>query len=191
MATSPTLYYDVLGLPPPPHANPLSLEAIRKAYRAALLRHHPDKNLAADSDNLDQSNETVDHIVAAYNTLSVPNLRADYDRSIIEKSKSLASQSDYEARIIAQSDMADLDDFAFASMCLTHRLSEDESTCTDCVREEVWYKECRCGDAYVITESMLVDVSNARKDEDGDEGEVLVQCSRCSTWLRVLFSVEQ
>ncbi|KAK9380901.1 uncharacterized protein V2V93DRAFT_369867 [Kockiozyma suomiensis] len=186
MAISPTLYYDVLGLPPPPHSIALAPEVIRKAYHAALLRHHPDKNISDDAVLTLYSSEMVDCIVKAYNILSSPDLRAEYDKVIMQKRKLLNDESEYTSRIIAQADLVDLDDFDSAEMCLKHRIPENESICETCEREEVWYKECRCGDVYLITESMLVEVSSHFKGEDG---EVLVQCPRCSTWLRVLFAI--
>ena len=49
---------------------------IRKAYRAAALRWHPDKN----QDNLEESRAKFVEVAAAYEVLSDENSRAAYDR---------------------------------------------------------------------------------------------------------------
>ena len=62
-------YYETLGLTP--DATP---EEIKKAYRVLAMRWHPDKNL----DNT-EAEEVFKNISQAYDTLSDPEKRANYD----------------------------------------------------------------------------------------------------------------
>lgn len=60
-------YYNILGL-----SNDVSFDEIKKAYRKLILVHHPDKNGGQSSDEFIK-------IQIAYETLSNPELRKEYD----------------------------------------------------------------------------------------------------------------
>ncbi|KAK9370914.1 hypothetical protein V1509DRAFT_615196 [Lipomyces kononenkoae] len=182
-------HYEALSLPRPPHSPELDIATIRKAYHAALLRYHPDK-LRANSNNT--FTVAIDEIVQAYATLSSPARRQKYDTELLD-----LDQAEIRAtRIHAQAECIDLDEFEEGVICVAHMLDGDEvfgercgQTTENCLIQHVWYRGCRCGkkDAYVVSESMLEDVASDIDGVEGD-GEVLVQCLRCSTWIRVLFS---
>src|SRR5580692_6563978 len=63
-------YYDILGVAPD-----ASGEEIKRAYRALARRHHPD--VAADKSKAEHRFKEINE---AYEVLSDPNKRAQYDR---------------------------------------------------------------------------------------------------------------
>lgn len=68
-------YYDILGLEPDCEA-----EAIKQAFRKLALTHHPDRNPDP------MATETFHEIREAYETLSDPDLREEYDVFLVENS---------------------------------------------------------------------------------------------------------
>ncbi|XP_065896571.1 dnaJ homolog subfamily B member 6-like [Dysidea avara] len=65
-----TSYYDVLGV-----SKTATTEEIKKAYRKAAVKWHPDKNL----DNKEEADEKFKEISEAYQVLSDPDKRKIYD----------------------------------------------------------------------------------------------------------------
>ncbi|KAK9238274.1 hypothetical protein V1525DRAFT_401579 [Lipomyces kononenkoae] len=182
-------HYEALSLPRPPHSPELDIATIRKAYHAALLRYHPDKRRGSGKDTITIA---IDEIVQAYATLSSPARRSKYDNELLD----LGEAEIRATRIHAQAEGIDLDEFEEGEICVAHMLDGDEAsdrcvsqTTGTCLIQHVWYRGCRCGkkDAYVVSECMLEDGMSDIDGAEGD-GEVLVQCLRCSTWIRVLFS---
>ncbi|ODQ73634.1 hypothetical protein LIPSTDRAFT_40538, partial [Lipomyces starkeyi NRRL Y-11557] len=166
-------YYQALSLPHPPHNPELDIATIRKAYHAALLRYHPDK--LRDIGN-DIFTVAVDEILQAYATLSSPVRRQKYDAELLDPRE----EENRVTRIHAQAEGVDLDEFDEGNLCTTE----------NCLIQHVWYRGCRCGKkyAYVLSEAMLEEAASDIDAAEGD-GEVLVQCLRCSTWIRVLFTI--
>ncbi|KAF9071528.1 X-domain of DnaJ-containing-domain-containing protein [Rhodocollybia butyracea] len=70
MAPVDTEYYDLLGVAVDADDNQL-----KKGYRKAAMKYHPDKNPSADAE------EKFKDISKAYQVLSDPNLRAVYDKN--------------------------------------------------------------------------------------------------------------
>mgnify|MGYP001377384595 CR=1 FL=1 len=173
LKTKPT-YYDILNISPKAIS---SLDDpspfIKRAYRRALLAHHPDKSKQLTVSPSTRPNSgttvayTIDQITAAYTTLSTPSLRAAYDRSLLTAHKGeAASHSQHQgADFQTGIETVDLDDLDY---------SEAEAR---------WYRSCRCGNpkGYAFTEADL--------EESADLGELLVGCEDCSLWIRVQFSV--
>lgn len=155
-------HYQVLKLTPAlldTQHDPSSL--IKRAYHRALLQNHPDK--ATSSSSSSPSFYTIDQITRAFNVLSSPKQRADYDTSL--RLQSNGDGSPLGAKFQTGVENVDLDDLDF-----------DEA-------KECWYRGCRCGNdrGYLFHEADLVEVE--------DEGELLVGCLDCSLWLRVHFAV--
>ncbi|KAG5926420.1 hypothetical protein E4U42_003337 [Claviceps africana] len=171
-AQNPT-HYTILGLSPSildgSQDHPTLL---KKAYRRALLRHHPDKNPSSPSppdpchahpdSKTGPGVYTVDQIATAFAVLSSPGRRAEYDARL-RQLQALTRPAGPKFQTGVEN--VDLDDLAF-----------DEET-------ERWYRSCRCGNdrGYLFGEDDLVEVE--------DEGALLVGCQDCSLWLRVHFSV--
>jgi curved DNA-binding protein CbpA len=185
--TNPT-YYEILNLSPSTLSsqedqNPnTTASLLKRAYRRALLTHHPDKTKTKNSPHptpLHQGKKekfTIDQISTAYATLSRPTQRQAYDRSLLLQSQShsllqigggtgtgTGTGTEFQTGI----ESIDLDDLDY----------EENGTNT------TWYRSCRCGNprGYHFTEADLVDA--------GDVGELMVGCVDCSLWLRVYFAV--
>lgn len=80
-------HYEILSLPQPQpsldgNASPTKLtpEAVKQAYRAALLQHHPDKSKTASS-------ASIDAIKLAFTILSDPVSKIEYDRTLLVQPK--------------------------------------------------------------------------------------------------------
>lgn len=161
-----TTHYTTLNLPPPsPSTPPPTSEAIKLAYRLALLTHHPDKTAIPKSPTIPKANQpSIDAIKLAYAILSDPLTRAEYDRAIL---LAIKTEGTRQKSFHTGEEVVDLDDLAY-----------DEG-------EGIWYRACRCGEdrGYVVTERQL-------EDEEAKGGrEVVVGCKGCSLWIRVGFGI--
>lgn len=169
-------YYEILGLS---HtfstSSDLSPQQLKAAYRRALLLHHPDKfpaqvdRVQSHSDRPKHEQDhayAVDQISNAYGILSVPKLRAQYDRDLklthpSAKNSSLWGHEKFRTGF----ETVDLDDLEHGEL------------------EEQWYRSCRCGDRHGFL------IRRVDLEEASGEGELHVGCQGCSLWLRVLFGV--
>ncbi|KAK3080796.1 hypothetical protein LTS18_013005 [Coniosporium uncinatum] len=152
--------YAILGLPGPPQNKATTADEIKRAYRRALLTHHPDK--ATTPTKLPKP--TIDEITIAFQTLSTPSLRGELDRQLLLSAKQPPTQK--EAFTISHAtEIIDLDD-----------LSYDEA-------QGRWYRGCRCGmeRGFILEEDQL--------EEHAELGEIVVGCRGCSLWVKVLFGV--
>ncbi|OAA73135.1 DnaJ domain protein [Cordyceps fumosorosea ARSEF 2679] len=129
-------HYQVLDLQPALLAAAEAQDAsalVKRAYRRALLRNHPDKATAATL-------FTVDQIGEAYGVLSSTRRRQEYDAAL----RSSGGAGDEEAtRFQTGIENVDLDDLEF-----------DDG-------EERWHRSCRCGNdrGYAFEEADLVEAS--------------------------------
>ncbi|KAJ4408083.1 Diphthamide biosynthesis protein 4 [Didymella pomorum] len=171
-------YYHILGLSAPstgnPSARPQSAE-LRRAYRNALLKAHPDKQSATRAGERTLRGYTVDDVKEAYRVLDDARTRDEYENWVLRNPHVLQSTRDdgggevtLSADFVLGLDVLDLSDF-----------EEGE--------EGEWTRACRCGDGkgFRILE---VDLEDA---EMRGEKEVLVGCGGCSLWVRVGFDVEE
>lgn len=185
---SPPTHYDVLGLTPAmlddvvasrlhdrrgrePSSSPL----VKRAYRRALLRNHPDKAqvaaAAADACSPAPSPSaprpvaryTVDQISQAFDVLSSPARRSAYDAAL---GLAHARPGSAPAHFRTGVENVDLDD-----------LPRDADADAD-----RWSRPCRCGDprGYSFGEADLMDAA--------DDGLLMVGCRGCSLWLVVHFA---
>lgn len=174
-------YYQILGLGAPstgsPSARPQSAE-LRRAYRNALLKAHPDKKAATSAGAHTVRGYTVDDVKEAYRVLDDLRSRAEYDNWVLRNPQVLHANVDggneggqtLSADFVLGLDVLDLGDF------------EEQDG-----EEGEWTRACRCGDdkGFRILE---VDLEDA---EQRGEKEVLVGCVGCSLWVRVGFDVEE
>jgi len=152
-------HYETLGLATASSTSSVTPQDIKRAYHAALLKHHPDKG------PISPHAPSVDAIKAAYAILSNPSSRKSYDAILATRSNSTFSSDAGLFR--TGEEKVDLDD-----------LTWDE-------KDGSWYRSCRCGEVhgFVVTEDVL-----AHEHDQGGR-EVLVGCVGCSLWLRVSFGV--
>lgn len=182
-------YYTLLRVPPPP--SPLPAQLLRKAYHAALLLHHPDKapshrattvataitiatTTAATTADSTATTVSVDTITQAYRTLSSPELRAAYNRSLATgmhtgpRGHSSSSGSEVVQTV-------DLDEFEYRPQSPSR-----------------YVRSCRCGEqeGFVLSEDELERAAaEGCGGGGGGHGEVVVGCCGCSLWCRVEFCV--
>ncbi|ORY62331.1 uncharacterized protein BCR38DRAFT_347075 [Pseudomassariella vexata] len=180
-SVEPTLY-EILSLTPKSLEGqdpPTQTKAVKQAYRAALLKHHPDKNQQAKSQSEGTANSktathyTVDQITHAYTVLSDSKQRREYTRSLQTRTRTTTTSSSTRngkttTRTQCHSfqtgvETVDLDDLSWDG------------------KRGVYYWSCRCGNprGFCFREMDL--------DEVGEEGELMVECAGCSLWLKVLF----
>lgn len=187
-------HYQILSLPFTGSSTGLSKQTIKLAYHKALLKHHPDKASAVAQEKglaprdstpsngngffarsgdvtSHQRTYTVDEITKAYQTLSDPGLRAEYDRSLrLDRSK-VAEREQTGDVFHTGLEVADLEDLA-----CDEGDADGNGAC--------WYRGCRCGDerGFLVTEDDL--------EREAEHGEIVAGCRGCSLWLKVLFAVE-
>lgn len=82
-SADPNDYYAMLGL-----AKSADDEAIKKAYRKLAMKYHPDRN-PGDA----KAEEVFKNVKTAYETLSNPDLRANYDRFGVEGAQGFSNGS--------------------------------------------------------------------------------------------------
>ena len=174
---SDSSHYEVLGLKP---GTRLTAKDVKSAYHQALLRHHPDKsprnpgNGVAERDEVIQSSDqrieeapiiSIDRLTLAYQTLSDPQSKAEYDRLLALSTKAAKNEGLrlQEAHRHLGVDIVDLEDMDY---------DDDRS---------LWKRPCRCGDrwAYEITEPEL--------EREQSHGEIYVGCRGCSLFIKVIF----
>lgn len=163
-----------------PADNATRAALVRRAYRRALLQHHPDKQMRAGPT---VSSFTVDDIKAAYIALGGDTTST----SAVPAIGTLESASAALEPTATGLEIVDLDELPY-----------DEAT-------QTWYRACRCGNprGYTFGEQDLEEELDAEAMEEllvGKEGggkaattipagELLVGCQDCSLWLCVHFAV--
>ncbi|KAH7132035.1 hypothetical protein B0J11DRAFT_214912 [Dendryphion nanum] len=197
-------HYQVLALSPSNAST--SPSALRSAYRAALLRAHPDKLSGKGvgvihGNDLERKNTlgkgegstkfTIDQIKTAFSVLNNPASRAEYDEQIRRRgivNGSVGKDTEAQARetqdFLLGLEVLDLGDFTEVEIVSQTTGSGEEVGGAGVGME--WIRKCRCGAerGFWIGEEELEEAC-AR-----GEKEVLVGCEGCSLWVRVGFDVE-
>jgi DnaJ-class molecular chaperone len=180
MPSSEKSHYAILGLS---RSSQLSSVAIKNAYHQTLLTYHPDKAnvksyLTSQPSGVDRSPSvpSVDEIIAAYNTLSDPKLRSEYD----SRQKVDALNNGRDKIGYSGVETFDLEDMNYEI---------DESSAMG-----MWSKPCRCGheEAFRLTEEELERFEQASSPEGTKSrtGEILLACRGCSLHIRVMFAIQ-
>lgn len=199
-------YYNILNLPAPSWGNstrsqpPLTVAALRRAYKTALLAAHPDKSFTPARETGAHAAYTVDDVKEAYTVLAKPGSRAEYDKWVVRNWGVLGGgdgggghngaaggavggdiQSvSFSHDFVLGLEVLDLGDFSASD--------EDGGDATGSGHAGTqWTRSCRCGaeTGFRILEEELEDA------EQRGEKEVLVGCEGCSLWVRVGFDVEE
>ncbi|KAK5049552.1 hypothetical protein LTR84_004481 [Exophiala bonariae] len=170
-------YYDILQIPPSTEWNLHYVDELKRAYRRALLVHHPDKipNTVESVDKSNGNNKpqapslstqppnySIDEITTAYKVLSNANKRAAYDEALRRNETDQRGQSGTHIGV----EVFDLEDMAY----------DDD--------KEIWSRSCRCGDE----RGYMVAVDDLEKESQ--HGEIFVGCLGCSLFIKVMFAVE-
>jgi len=141
-------FYEILGLSIcPGDLEKISSQMIKTAYRRSLLIYHPDKasiihQVADVSASQSSSAFSIDQVTEAYNVLSTPKKRAQYDVELRLQS-SAQQQGERKQTFKTGIEIMDLDDLAYDEV------------------QKFWYKTCRCGDerGFLIQEADLEEVA--------------------------------
>ena len=160
-------HYEILGLPSPQSGVQSSPQAIKTAYRKALLRHHPDKAPPATvTPPGGQATAEIDEIMTAHKVLSCRATRTEYDRTLVCQVIPTAVSTAGHDHAPAAYESIDLEEMVYDS------------------RRFEWSRSCRCGDVkgFLLTEADL--------DEAAERGVLLVGCTGCSLCLSVGFKVD-
>jgi len=164
-------YYTILGLQPPRRLDDSSYtnEALKAAYRRALLSNHPDKvprqHIATDNARVTYSNgrPTVDQIAKAYETLANPISRKEYHETLLERKHANVLDNTDRTKVNPGLDTFDLEELEYHDSL------------------HAWAKPCRCGGTYQVKENQL--------EGAGSDGEVIVGCNGCSLYIKVAFGI--
>ena len=142
--------YRVLGV-----SQGVSPNDLKAAYRRELLECHPDKAAAGEEES---ARERFDVVKDAYERLSDPNTRREYDRSL------------HVQEMVAQN--AEL--VPLATMTF-----DDE--------EGAYCRTCRCGGEYAIYEEEVLGQGTGLMEGAGMNlcALVVVQCTSCSIHIKV------
>jgi len=176
-------YFSILGLPTPYRidgAVPAPAD-VRRAYHAALLKHHPDKQADTAVDTAAAKAHkhaastpsvpvpTVDQIKTAYQVLSNEASYKAFVRSLLEG----GSLSTPGARLDDGIEVLDLSDLKYVADMSSYR------------------HDCRCGDenGYIVSEDELDAAGNLTGEVAGTDIEIVVGCSGCSLQVKVVFRV--
>jgi diphthamide biosynthesis protein 4 len=133
---------------------------IKRAYRRALLRSHPDKRRADGECGEEAEMVPVALLKEAYETLSETEARARYDSALSGSRGGGGGRGNGKKSTPRPAQIISLDEFAF----------EENSGW--------WTHLCRCGGAYKIG------------NEELDQGVHLVGCGSCSECVWVGYEVE-
>lgn len=209
-------HFEVLSLTPTSldgQDAPTQTKTVKQAYRRALLKHHPDKSQQAKAQDApsdpsssgkkkdNQQHYTVDQITQAYTVLSDPGQRREYVRSLQTQSHaSFTSSSSGPGQKNGSSGSSSTSasqnynyhkSFSFKATPQQAQAQAQASSGVETIdlddiawdgRKKVYHHTCsRCGmkRGYCFRELDL--------EEVGEDGELMVQCTGCSLWLRVVF----
>lgn len=144
-----TDYYTLLDVP-----RDAGILDIRRRYRAALLRVHPDKQPQLQSHDSPTSASTmISQLQDAFRVLSDPDLRAEYD-ILLREGKGKFPSTKVKQR---PANDVSLDEFE------SEEVVGDDGEVTF-----KWTHPCRCGSSFVI------------KEQELEEGIHYIGCGGCS-----------
>ncbi|KAI9727204.1 MAG: hypothetical protein M1835_003744, partial [Candelina submexicana] len=113
-------HYSTLGISSSVRSKHISAQDLKAAYHRALLRHHPDKSRHPRSptspDNIIAAAVSVHDVTSAYQTLSNPIARAEYDSLLrLQLGKTVLKSGNGQAAETFRSglEIVDLDDLEY------------------------------------------------------------------------------
>ncbi|EPE03944.1 hypothetical protein F503_04792 [Ophiostoma piceae UAMH 11346] len=154
---------------------------LRRAYRRALLQHHPDKQVSGSKSGRTAYKYTVDEIRSAYASLGGGGGQSAAAKAVLGGLATGSTATGLE--------IVDLDELPFDEVG-----DGDEPV-------QTWYRSCRCGNArgFTFSEHDLEEELDAEAMEtlaggagssrsEPAVGELMVGCQDCSLWLCVHFA---
>ena len=168
--------YEVLGISQ--HAE---CEQVRKAYKQALLQHHPDKKRASTTqaaphqpDSLQPTSVPINEIRLAFDVLRDAALKAAYDASL----KAGAQQDE-----VHPWETVPLSEMQAAGNGACSANPEFDSTTTP----GTYLYDCRCGDVYRLTARDAAAHTQPATSQQHISA-VLIGCATCGNVLEVTLS---
>ncbi|KAG5366826.1 Diphthamide biosynthesis protein 4 [Yarrowia sp. B02] len=160
-------HYTILGLSEPPHVPELTAADLKRAYKDALLKNHPDK---LHEKKMYSGSVQITAITTAYACLSNSKMKKEYDQNLRNGGKGVKTGPGSEVFDLTELEEREDDQGMFS-----------------------WYKPCRCGEAggYVLTEAHLEKNEEYYQGVDVQFHEIVVQCGTCSLWITVQYGVEE
>ncbi|KAL6929168.1 hypothetical protein ACO0SA_002508 [Hanseniaspora valbyensis] len=139
-----------------------SLDVIKKNYKKKLLENHPDKN-----NELKDTLITIDQLKQAYYILSNYKSKLKYIEELKlgenKTNKSISNENEISLENFTQEYDKDNDIYEWHLNC----------------------PRCHCEKGYSINENLLEDNFN----EQDNIQEVVINCSMCSQWLKVQYTL--
>ena len=207
-------HYEVLNLPKPrPGAISISNQDIRRAYRRALLRHHPDKTVNTVQSSPSRNDEdgrdgrrrsemnaslppsdaiSIDQITLAYRTLMNPARRADYDRLLFYQpspyiaTTTTTTTTNSSTTTTTTTTMSSTLSTSTTTSTTTTPSNHETIDLDDLAfdqRNHLWHAPCRCG----APRGFIVTEADLEENSHDAEGVLYVACVGCSLWLKVEF----
>ena len=169
--TDRSTLYEALGVP-----SDAETDAIKRAYRAAVLQLHPDKVQPGSlTGSGEESRVRFQRIQLAWEVLRDRRTRRRYDEALGVDG---GNRGDPGSRGLSEVGQVAVDvDLA-------------EMTCSDATGEYTYSMECRCGKFFRISEDELgASHEIAQRDAENFGGVVVVAvgCEGCTCFIRVRF----
>jgi diphthamide biosynthesis protein 4 len=164
-------HYDILGLP---DLN-ASTEAIKRAYKSAALRCHPDKN-GGDVSSFVLVNR-------AFETLSDPSARLAYDAALTARRRQVVVSDEIELEDMDVHVEGGEDEDGAVGLRANEASIDENDTSTEKTKKnklklrKTYSCPCRCGDRHELISTDLHD----------DFDFVDVPCASCSSFVRVRY----
>lgn len=169
--------YEVLGV-----AERAPAHDIKQAFRRRALALHPDKVRAQGAEPVAAA-QAFRALQAAYELLSDPEQRADYDRRRAQDAERLRLQqerSNVEFLVVSLDDLVLLEEGDAVAGSEFQDGEQEE-------QEEVYGYDCRCGDVIRVPADLLPLDDEGEEEQQPEQaaGQTVFSCETCSLSIKV------